>query len=365
MRVAARSVAATMVAVLAVAMLRAPVAARDLPALPDYKLMVDYTWSWGIRPGAENPEDPAAPRGAWSVTPSPIADGVLDLHVRLEAPAVPLPVEPGPAVLYTTVALSGGTGGDVGFGRFVSVEPTFLPACTGEPCAFEADVSADLRRLPEIAAHHPRLTTAWAEVDLKLVRTFGDGTWLQELDYVRPDGTVFSGTLADPAPSGGGTPRIGLFPAAGATAWREDGKRADMLDALHDDRLRSLDHSEPPATTDMRLVATFVACDGEDGNHDGDGVGASIRTADGDLVTFERLRGRHFVDTTQSLPTGSTWQVGWDWGQTAPFDVGRSPLLVTATYRCTDEGTRIQDVVVGHIVSPPSESPASSADPHS
>jgi hypothetical protein len=336
------------------------VAARDFPDLPDYKLMLDSTWAWGISPGAENPADLSTPTGTWTVTPSPIADGILDLRVRLETPRVSLPVEAGPAVLYVTVALAGGTRGDVGFGKLVSVEPTFLPPCTGEPCAFEAQVFADLRRLPRMAGHHPRLTTVWAEIDLKLVRTFGDGAWLQELDYIRPNGTVFSGTLADPLRSMGATPQIGLFPAAGATAWREDGKRADMLDALHDDRLRSQDSSRAPATTDVRLVATFVDCANSDEDRDRDRMGASMLTADGDRVTFRRARGLDFIDEIVWLPVGSTWQVGWDWGQTAPFQVGSAPLLVTGTYRCTDDGVRLEDVAVGEVISSAEPGPSTS-----
>jgi hypothetical protein len=318
--------------------------------------MLGPTYQWGLQPGAENPDDPPAPFGGWTVTPTPIRDGILDLHVRIEPPDVSLPVEAGPAVLYTTAGLGGGVAGDVGIGRMVSVEPTFLPACTGEPCAFEADVSVDLRRLPRVAARVRGLREVWAEVGFTLVRTFGDGTWLQEFET----GGDFAGTLSEPATWSEPISNTGLFPALGVSAWREDGKPTDVLQALDD--LRSLDESVPPVTTDVRLVATFVGCDYPDS---GDRLGATIRTTAGDLVTIPRAKGRDFIDATVPLPRGSTWRLGWASDEVFPdgtrnvatsaatFEVADRPLLVTAAYRCKEEsGSTATDATVGEVIDP-------------
>jgi hypothetical protein len=348
--------------VLAVSLLALPVVApstgaqRQLPDLPDYRLMMGPTYSWGVQPGAENPDDPPAPSGGWTVTSTPISDGILHLHVRVVPPEVSLPVEAGPAVLYTTVGLGGGVGGDVGFGRLVSVEPTFLPACTGQPCAFEADVSADLRRLPRIAARVRGLREVWAEVGFTLVRTFGEGAWLQEFET----GGDFAGTLRDPARWSEPMFGHGLFPAVGAKAWRDDGKPMDLQEAL--DHLRTIDQSAPPVTTDVRLVTTFVGCDYPDS---GDRLGATIRTAAGDLVTIPRAKGRDFIDTTIALPTGTTWRLGWASDEVfadgtrdvahsaATFEITERPLLVTAAYRCQEEsGSSATDATVAEVIVP-------------
>jgi len=362
----------TLVTALVLSLVGAPgtTTGRGLPSLADYPLMVDTAWLWGLSPGAEDPDDPAMPTGTWTITPTPIRDGILELHVRVRPPSVALPVQPGPAILFSTVGLSGGLGGDVGFGRLVSVGPTFLPACTGEPCTFEADVSADLRRLPRLAARVRGLTTVWAALGFTLLRTFGAGTWLQELSSNSTGETVFSGTLRHPLPWNGRTPHVGLFPAAGVTAWREDGKPTHVLEALHDDRLRTLDESVPPTTADVRLVATFVGCDYPDEDAR---LGASLRTAAGDLVTIPRAKGRDFVDVTVPLPSGTTWRVGWQSVEVHPdgtrdsppsmaaIAVKDQPLLVTAAYRCRVSGATPTQVAVAEVIATdPSPQPSAS-----
>jgi hypothetical protein len=225
-----------------------------------------------------------------------------------------------------------------------------MPPCQGDPCVFETDVSVDLRRLPRMAARVPRLTSASAELGFTVLRTFGGGTWLQELQTLRPNGTIFSGTLDHPTPWSGLTPRLGLFPADGATFRRDDRPVPDLQDELHDERLLVMGDSAPPVTTDVRVVATFPGC----GRVDSDDLpGASIRTAAGDLVTISRSRGRDFVDATVPLPIGTTWNVGrnTDDPPAGTFEVSDRPLLVTMSYRCpADDGFRATKVAIAEIV---------------
>ncbi|MFN8521212.1 MAG: hypothetical protein U0667_17925 [Chloroflexota bacterium] len=365
MRVAATLTAATVVAVLGVTMPPAAVAARDLPALPDYKLMIgDAAYLWSLSPGAEKPDAASAPAGTWTVDASPIEDGVVDLHVRAEPPLALLPVEAGPAILVTAVALGGGTGGDVGYERLVRVKSTALPACAGDPCTFEADVSVDLRRLPRLASKVRGLEEAYASIGFTLVRSFGDGTWLQALETNRPNGTFYSGTLSAPEPWVGTTPRLGLFPRAGAGVSLGSGRTPpDLLGALETARLEMVDTTSPPDTTDVRLVATFVGCEPRDGDASLDRIPAQIQTSAGDRVLFRRQKGRDFVDATVPLPVGTTWRVGWESDPATTFDVADRPLLVTAVIRCPrDDAPKVTDVMVAEVVTP-SGTPAAVASP--
>lgn len=339
-------------------------AQRDLPDLPDYPLIIgDPASYWQVSPGAENP-DVFAAGATWNVVASPIEGDTVDLRVLVVAPAVSLPVAPGPAVLYTAVALGGGFAGDVGYGRLVSVEPTSLPACTGDPCVFETTVSADLRRLPRIARRVPRLKTVWAEVGFTLVRTFARGTWLQVQGSNRLNDTMFSGTLGEPMPWMGSSAALGLFPTQGAAAiWRDGRDRTDDVERLTAAwRNVANDTSIPPSTTDIRLVATFVGCRNVD--DDRNGLAAALRTSAGDLITIRRAKGRDFVDATVAVPRDTSWRVGWESDPTTAFVVGAHPLLVTAVYRCREhDGPEVTDVAVGEIVAHPSPSAASSPPP--
>jgi hypothetical protein len=228
-------------------------------------------------------------------------------------------------------------------------------------CVFETTVAVDLRRLPRIASRVRRLEEVWASVGFTLVRTFGGGTWLQVLSSDRPNGTIFSGTLREPAPWTGYANGYGLFPRAGADVWpRDEGKVVDLLGAL--DALESGDRSSPPTTTDVRLVATFIGCEPMDGDASRDRIGASIMTAAGDRVAFPRTRARDFVDGSARIPTGTTWRVGWEPDLRATFAVGGRPLLVTAAYRCSEDGVKVTDVAVAEVVVGPA-GPAASPSP--
>ncbi len=361
MSLARRILAVSLVAVLAIA--PSTSAQRDLPELPDYPLIIgDPASYWQISPGAENPD--AFELGAsWTVTATPIDGNTIDLRVRVVAPAVTLPVASGPAVLYTAVALGGGFGGDVGYSRLVSVEPTPLPACAGDPCVFETTVSAGFRRLPRIARRVRRLETVWAGVGFTLVRTFGRGSWLQVQGSERPNDTMFSGTLGEPAPWVGNSAASGLFPARGASArWRDGRDRTAEVERLTGAwRDAADDTSTPPTTTDVRLVATFVGC--PDSDDDRNGLAASLRTAAGDQVTIRRAKGRDFVDAVVPIPRDTSWRVGWESDPTTAFDVAEHPLLVTAVYRCRmDDGPEVTDVAVAEVVMSPGV-PGASASP--
>ncbi len=328
--------------------IQTPLAAQGrFPPLADWPLLIgDAASTWGLRPDGDGP-DATAPDGRWTVTAEPMAHRRMVVHVAVETPAVPMALEPGPAILVTATALQGGYGGDVGYERLVSLHSLALPACTGDPCIFEADVTVDLRRLPRIARRERRLESAWAGVGFTLIRTFGAGSWLQTLTSERLDGTSFSGTPGAPEPWVGSAYPAGLFPAEGISVWRyADVAGPDVQALIASARSELGDTSRPPTTTPVRMVATTTGC--TDGPPD-----MSLMTTDGDQVTARPTRGgRAFVDATWPLPVGTAWRVGFDPDPSRTVEVGDTPLLVTARYRCGQDGLVIEDVAFAEIITP-------------
>lgn len=178
------------VAVIALlAMLLVPAAAiagGPLPPLADWRLDFGDLAASGVsdRHAGDLPDGAAGPRatGTWTISDLRFRGGILRLHVQLEPPTWALPVDAGPAVLFTTLDLGGGLGGDVGYQRVVSVQHHGLPACDPAACVFGADVSVDVRRLPRMARRVPGFESPRVAVAFTLVRSFAGGTWLQYLD---------------------------------------------------------------------------------------------------------------------------------------------------------------------------------------
>lgn len=282
-------------------------------------------WGDGRMGVAPDPDGPA-PAGTWSVTPSPIRDGRLRLHVEVEPPGWALPVEPGPAVLVVSLALGGGFEGDMYRRHPVSVDPVPLPPC-GDPCRFVADVSVDVHRLPRLAQRIDDFQGTSAEVNLALVRSFAGGTWLQVVDG---SGEGEAGTLGTPVAWVGTAPAVGLFPAS--TARGRDpapGRQAfDDVAAVATARHEFADPTAPPGSREVRFRATVDGCDEVD-------VIPSLGTRDGDRASFAPSQAGE-VDATVSLPVGTTWRVELDAAAT-PVVVGDHDLSVRASYACDED----------------------------
>jgi hypothetical protein len=336
---------------------------REVP-LADYSIafgeIADLWWpssgtgfpsGWSPDLGSTMP-----PPGTWSVSDIRFVDDrYVDLHVVVEPPAPSLvdATNAGPAVLFTTLGLYGGFGGDVGFQRFVSIQHVGLPACVGDPCRFESDVRVDVHRLPRIARSVPRLRASTAIIGFVLLRTFAGGTWLQRVvagDVVDRPG--WSGTLSRPEDWVGQAPPMGLFPRAGArdTAQGPGGGRVGYLGIVDAVRDAMGDTSVPVSSTDVRVIATFTGCD--------EAVTATLHSDDGDDVLPAPARRQDQFDATVSLPVGSTWWVRWADDPSPAFTVTDQPLLVAASLACDElVGRTVTDTTVAEVVDrwPPSE----------
>jgi hypothetical protein len=179
---------------------------REVP-LADYSLAfgeIAQLWSPPVGTGFPRgwwPEIRGAtpPAGTWSVTDIRFIEArFIDLHVVVTPPPPALipAANAGPAVLFTTLGLYGGFGGDTGFQRLVSVQHVGLPACADDPCRFESDVRVDARWLQRVARSVDGLRASTALIGFDLVRTYAGGSWLQSNPaydvVIGPDGPARS-----------------------------------------------------------------------------------------------------------------------------------------------------------------------------
>lgn len=327
-------------------------ASTSSPPLRDYSLVFgEMAQLWSSGAGTGLPDDwfdVAAPTTSmWVVSEPLLVEGrYLDLHVTVTPPDPTLlpPASAGPAVLFTSLGLLGGFGGDVGFERLVSVQHTDLPTC-GEPCQYETDVRVDLRRLPHVARSVPRLHASTAAIGLSLVRSFGGGTWFQEVpagDLAEHEG--WSGTLGSPEPWTGPALPQGLFPRSALSRRLVGDEGPRTLGILDAARATFGDDSQPVTTVSIRVIAMFDGCD--------EPVTTDLRSPAGDAIGLARERRRDVLDAQADVPPGSTWRL--DWNQSLDplhdFTVGTGPLLVVATLRCDPElGRVVRDMMTADV----------------
>ena len=336
----------------------APASARD-PLLPlaDYGLVFgdNATGLWGGQHGDQRDggTDPVT-LGSWTATDVRYADRAVDLHVRVEPPAWSLPVEAGPAVLFTTLSLMGGLGGDVGYQRVVSVGSTPLPPCSSDPCAFETDVHIDLAKLPRIARRVDGFESPSAAIGFTLVRTFAGGTWLQFLEGYDALGAQYElRSLRDPGAWDGRAEPMGLFPSSTADGPSDEpGLRGFDYAAIVEQARQELgDTTNPTPSTPVRYIADFTGCS--------DSLAATLQTAAGDRVIVDATGSPPHVDATVDLPIGTAWRVGHRADGATVFDVGSKELLVAARYACAEgDGLAVADVTIAEVVSSATAPPA-------
>ncbi len=138
---------------------------------------------------------------------------------------------------------------------------------------------------------------------------------------------------------------MGLFPREGA---RDSAEGPDVepvgypsiVDAVRDSMG---DTSMPVPSTDVRVFATFTGCD--------EPVAATLHTDDGDDVPLGRARRQDHLDTTVSLPRGSTWSLSWAADPSLGFTVSDVPLMVTASLACDESvGRTVTGMTVAEVI---------------
>ena len=276
--------------------------------------------------------------GRWSARDiQRTSDGHLRFTLSVTPAPVRLPVRSGPAVLFVGVGMYGGSG-DVGFAQTVRVTRQAAPACRRDPCTYHFRVDADLSVLPAIAAAAPIDPYVQADIGFTLVRTFGDGTWLQVMKHfqTRPSRAVRPGR-----PLSGRISTMGLVPVRTADAWTEqqDGSTIDLARMVARSTWGLPDPSRPLRTVRVRLAVDAPGCWPylRLAIHDDQ----AARPFDADLLGLDPAG--TVVDVPDGLPwTVSLWQGGiFDGNETGgisvqagDFTTAGEDLEVTAHYVC-------------------------------
>ncbi|MBX3031058.1 MAG: hypothetical protein KF809_12990 [Chloroflexi bacterium] len=118
--------------------------------------------------------------GSWTAEPTRQGDR-LRLRVTITPPPVNPVLGPGPASLVTGVGVEYGrrSGGDVGYGQRLGFTWTPMEDCAGDPCSYTADVTVRLRPARRLIASIRDIESPVVVIGFTLVRTFGEGEWLQ------------------------------------------------------------------------------------------------------------------------------------------------------------------------------------------
>lgn len=205
-------------------------------------------------------------RGAWSVTDARTGpDGQLRFHVSVTPPVREAPLDEGPAILSAALWYQGGLGGDVGFERVEQLRNLDAGTCTGSPCTYEIDVVLDAATIPRAIASLPHVDPAGVDIGLSLVRTYGQGEWLQVLDLLIPElGSSWPdrhGTLRRPTEANGRIVSGGIFRAADAQATRSGRKPSfNLVSVVEASRARQGDASAVTPTVGVALQVDAPGC---------------------------------------------------------------------------------------------------------
>jgi len=161
-----------------------------------------------------------ADRGSWTVEPDRDGDRLL-LQVTMTPPAVNPILGSGPASLVTGVGVEYGkrNGGDIGYGRRLGFTWTPVDACTGDPCTFTTEVAVPLRPAQRFIASTRDIESPVVVIGLTLVRTFGEGEWLQTSATQDTVDGRRSVPLAKLTAIDGWIPRAPVVPSGEAHIW--------------------------------------------------------------------------------------------------------------------------------------------------
>ncbi len=273
----------------------APVSAGppiDLPRLPidyDYATPMESHGYWvGTLRGGE-----------WRVVGSQLSRGDrLTLDVEVRPPAISVPLESGPAVLFGRLGLTGGLGGDVGAGAPVPrLVAQVLPACPDPTdCVYRGSITLPTHLLPRLAERARAESWSAAEIGLTLVRTFARGTWLQVLPLYDELRDEADGSVARPRRIRSQMLALGAAPVGDRELWsRRDRAVLDRIERLR----RSVDDpSRLPDTQPLLVDIETAACT----------PGWTIATATGDVLIDVKEPGPA-VPVRVEAPVGAAWTV--------------------------------------------------------
>lgn len=237
--------------------------------------------------------------GEWRVVGGGLGDDDrMTLEVEVRPPAVSVPLEPGPAILFGTLGLYGSAGGDVGAGASVDRLVTrVLPACADPTdCVYRGSITLPTHRLPGMARRHRAESWREAFVGLTLVRTFAQGTWLQVLPLYDETRQEPDGTVAHPLPISSEMLALGAFPVGDREQWGR--RERPMLDRIEELRQSVDDPSTLPETQPLLIDIETASCT----------PGWTIATTTGDaLVNADR--GGRSVPIRVDAPVGAEWEV--------------------------------------------------------
>lgn len=286
--------------------------------------------------------------GSWSLESGRITNGRLHLHLEIDPPRHGLPATSGPAVLFAGIQAFGGSG-DMGITQpMEALAKTLIPACDDLDCHFSADIDLPTDEVAD-AVHRLEQTSdlRWVSVELTLVRTFGDGEWLQVLPMQvgGPGLDARAGRLGAIQPTEGTIFPFGLFPAELATPIPRDGgwmftTAFDYGTAVERLRKQADDVSTPIPTVDATLrVRITPAC-----------VHAAHLTLHddaGNRIFDAKAYNTPLVEGVARMPVGVIWHLtlqdggGIDfdqrqgWGvRIGEFEADGSPIEIAATFDC-------------------------------
>jgi hypothetical protein len=166
--------------VLALVSVAAP-AVAEAPGVARLRVHIGgYGPQWAFFTSEDEPE--GTQRGSWTASSQLEGDRLL-VHVTMTPPEVNPVLSPGPAALATGVGLEYGrrNGGDIGWRQRFGFTWTQLDARAGDPCTYTADISTPLKRAQRAIAAVPDIESPVVVIGLSLVRTFGQGAWVQSL----------------------------------------------------------------------------------------------------------------------------------------------------------------------------------------
>jgi hypothetical protein len=360
---------ALLVALVAIALAAAPPAARadrGLARVPVHiggDVLFDEARNDGRQGGP----------GTWSVTEGRLTRDSLRLHVEIDPVLQGLPVQSGPAVLFAGMQAVGGSG-DRGLGMPIDALATVeLPPCDDADCRYSADVELPTAGIPGAIDRLDEMGDfLWIEVALTLVRTYGDGSWLQ-VTPLAPwmDGASFSdaGRLGNVKSVGGRLFRYGLFPADLATPIPRRGgwmftSGFDYGRVVERLRKRVGDPSSPIPGVDARLHVTIEpTC-----LH---AAHLTLHDDAGDRVFDTDVYDTAEVDAAVRLPAGTTWRLTLHDGGGIDFDQGRQgwgvrvgsieaaagPLDIAATFECVTPSGEVEVVGATQASAAPTSAP--------
>jgi hypothetical protein len=238
--------------------------------------------------------------GEWRVVDSRLGPaGFLTLDLEVRPPAVSVPLESGPAVLFGRVGLEGGIGGDVGAGAEVprTVAQVVAPCPEQTDCVYRGSITLPTDRLPGLAARYPEAGWSSAVISLTLVRTFAQGTWLQVLPLVDESDEQPYGTVGDPRHISSRMLALGASPIGPRDLWsRRDRPQLDRIERL---RQSVDDPSTLPETQPLLIDIETAPCT----------PGWTIATATGDVLVDVTEAGRPAVPVRVEAPVGAEWLV--------------------------------------------------------